>query len=679
MSPQPDRLRALRRSWTRTAVAEACLIAVAQGVVVAADPRAWPGLLLVAPAALATLVAGWRAAAGIGDPAGDLLLESGDPFSSRAVLAADRVGRLVAAAWIGVVAGDLVTTPGALPSVALVAATAVVWFLARHRRSHASLLRSHVAMLEGRLDEARRHLADVESPALALAAEGTRIALLQRTGDGSDGVHAVEARWTGGLDAVGAAVAGARLARSDDADLARRWLAAERPEPTVYERLLAAGLAAHVALVEGRPEDALRALDGAPPVPPLHARGLALARLAALRASGREDEARALRDALDPPWAAEAWRRAAEPAFWRRLTGEGVAAAAAAPAPPPTETQPFAAPVEGLAPAAGPSRWVGVVPVERMVVFVRRSPTAHRVRAVALLTLLVLGPVLLALAALIATLGVPGDQPLVSLARGVGWLGFAMGSAGSLTFLVPSRGRPAFRTDDGRTLPTWWWWVLGSQQLGGGVGLVGLVWSVSWVSSTAWAVAAVGAPVLGWWAWRTLRRWRLLRDAHDPDPARILAWQPAGAGPELACTGAWRALGHLRAGDAAAALDECRAARLHGNHAAFVQTWVSAGRGELPVRTLLALPTPDDEASRYRAAVTLALAALAAGETAAVRVQLGLWDELAAALPNVYGDLLAALVERHRRRAGEPPRPLPEHTAWIDRVWPALSDTPAPP
>ncbi len=668
VDPTASWRRALLRAW----LFEFLVLGAVQAVVALLVPGTAPYLAVVALAAGAGLLANRNASRAIGDPAGDLLLETGVAVRSSALLLQESVGRGLALAWLVVVAGDLlalVFQPHPVASLALVAGSLVEWLLVRARRFQRQLLELHGDVVGGHDTRARLRLAafpaDV-TPDVREALEVSRIHLSLREGDGAAGVEALERRWSGGLDTTCAWLAMVRVLRSGDAELARRWLAAPRPSPNPYERYLEASLTALEALTEGRAADAREALVGVPPLPAFYGAQLALLGLAARRAAGED---------VPAPEASEGWRRTAQPWMWAQLTGQVSVPVARPVAPRDAPAHPFAPPAEDLpVPAARRRGVVGMVPVPRMAVWRRANGTMDRVRGVAVVVLLALAPLLLVLSVLIRVLGSVQDDVLVRWTTWVGLLGLAVGGVSAVPqWFVPRGARPAFVLDDGRQLPVSWWWVFGGQGVLPVAAMVVVVSGVFGAGGTLpWMFALVAAllPLVAWGAWRRLRGWRLLRDAHHPDPARLLAWPRPELGAGAAQLGALRALAHLRSGAPDLAEAEARGAAPHGPDAGFVLGWLAAGRGELELERALAAPDPEGHAARYQVAVRLALGALATGKAERVAGRVTEWEDLATQLPNVYGDLLARLVEGVRRALGSAPRPVPPGTAWVDAVWP---------
>jgi hypothetical protein len=678
-----EQVRTLRRTHLRSWAVEWVLLGAVQGLVTVLVPSTAPALGIVALAALATHLSARGAAAGIGAPDGDVLLESGERLASAGLLRHERVSRHAALGWIAAVASDLLLqldAPSAVAMGLLFTGTLAELLLVYQRRLHRQLLEAHAALLAGDDDGVRRLLesfpAEV-SPDVRDALDGTAAFLATREGDGSAGLEALERRWSGGMDSRAAAVAAARAARTGDVELARRWLAAPRPSPNRYERFLVAQLSALVALAENRPDAALAAvaeLAESPELPAFYQRQLAVLRVAALRLAGRVADADAARAALAPPFATDAWRRTAQRWLWQRLTGEGAAPPALPAAPPAPAAHPFAPPAEDVpASRAASSRVVGAVPVERMAVWTAQRRTLDRVRGVALLVLLLLAPVLLGLGLLLSAIDDdPGGRLIAMLSQVVGLLGLVIGGVAAVPrWFVPKGARPSFALDDGRRLPVSWWWVFGSQGLVPLVVLAGFVLAAgAGTGGLAFGLGAFLVPLLGWSAWRRLRGWRLLRDAHHPDPARMDRWRRPAFGPAAAQIGAWRALARLRAGDADGAAQEAREASLHGPDAGFVLGWLAAARGEVELDRLLAAPEPRGASARYRAAVALLLAVLATGRVERVAARLDDWALLASDVPNVHGDLLARLVVGARRALGQPAGAEPAGTEWVQRLWP---------
>ncbi len=661
---------------------ESAVPVCAQGIVAVLIPEAAALLLLGAPGTLATLAATVRSARAVGSPDGDLLLRSGVRLSSAAVLRQEVVGRWAAAVWGVVAVGDLVLAwpSRVIPAlVPLVAAAAVTGTIVRVRSRQRRAIEAHLAVNAGRDADARRLLASLSPPGPDLrdAVEGLSALLAVRTGDGAAGLQALERRWSGGLDDAGVLVALTRASRTGDVALARRFCAAPREGSDPWSRYVRAQLEALVALAEGRAADALGALgpvDDPAVLPPVYRRQVVVLRAAATRAAGRAAEADQVLASLEPPLSTESWRREAQPWLWARVTGEEVRRPAISLPPPeaPSPSHPFAPPAEdAAAPPAVRARFVGAVPVDRMAVSNRQGGALARARLVAVSALLVVSPLLFGLGFLLAALDDdPMGQAVALLSQAVGLSGLVVGGISAAPrWFLPARPRPALALDDGRLLPVSWWWLFAARGLAPllvWVLLAGLSGGFGW---SAWAPLLV-LPLLAWSAWRRFRGWRLLRDAHDPDPARMLAWTRPAFGPSAAQIGAWRALARLRAADAEGAGREAREASAHGADADFVLGWLAAARGEAELDRLLAAADPPGMAARYRQAVTLALAALAAGRADAVAARLSDWEALADGIPNVHGDLLARLVGALRRARGEAGGPDPAGTEWVPAVFP---------
>lgn len=649
------------------------MMALAQAVTTVLAPATAPGLAAVAALAAVGAVSSLRSRAGIDVPDGDLLLETGVRVRSGPLLREAAAAPWIALGWTAVALVDGVVSRGPA-SVVVVPTLAVVWaaelLVVRARRANAASIRAHFAALRGDVAEAKRWLAAVGS-AQPEAVRATSAWLATREGDGSEGERAAEARWSGGLDVRAAALALIQIDRRDDDVLARRWLAAARPDPSPYERFLEAQLRARLALLDGAPDEALTHLapwlDG--PVPEPYLRPARLLVAAALRAEGDAAGADAALRALSPPWEADTWRRTAQRALWRRVTGEEGAAPppAVLPAPDRPPAQPFAPPADDLpAPVTRAPRFVGIVPVEGMPALPAVRRWVDRVRGVALLALLALSPVLLGLTVLLFLLGTPEDWVL-RLAWPVGVGGLLVGSIGAVPrWFVPWGARPAFVLDDGRMLPVSWWRAFGAA----GWPTPAAVLCASVAFADTWVLALFGALALltALLAALRWRRWATFRDAFDPDPTRLLARPVPAVGPLASQLRAWRALARLRIGDADGASAEVRLGLASGQDAGFVARWISAGRGELDLEALLRAPEPTRLGDRYRAAVTLLLAAGAAGASDRIAPRLDAAEALAAALPNAFGDLLARLATHHRGALGAP-APAPPGTEWMGRIW----------
>ncbi|MCB9688671.1 MAG: hypothetical protein H6738_21175 [Alphaproteobacteria bacterium] len=673
--------------YTRAVSTTAVLLGAALPLV----ERTGPGLVLVAVAGITELLCALTlsrhlAAMRAGDR-GELLLQLGPRVPLDVLRAHQRAERLESGmfAVISVVAVLLLTpTRGmALVGVVLEVGLVALMLVLATARAHLRALNEAVAALCAMdAESAERWLVRLESaraPVWRRMAKAHRQTLRLWSGDVA-GTHAqMEADWSGTMDHDAANVALARLGTRGDTDLARRWLEAA-PADNRFQRWQRATVGGQLALVEHRWDDAV-ALTSDPQtrdVPPYFLRQLDLIRAAALRGAGRGAEADVLIATLDPPLDREAWRALAFPAMWALLGGR-----AAPPVPPrapaPVASTPFAPP-ETVADGARPiSSWrgIGAIPVEHVLIAGSRYGQVldHAGTAVllGLAPMLVLSGTLLALTGTLA-LG------LVNVVLGLYLV--LMGGIRAAASLLPRR--PDDRTvvlGDGRQIPgsRWVWFALRvTSPFLNVIALVsGLMPLTEGLSSGWWTGLFIGLPLVALYGWAGRRRWRLLRGVgavHFLPPAEARAdaearWAADRAGRNAARI--WLALARLWTGDVAGAEQVAREEKELDVNAAFLLRWLQAGRGEADLERLLAAPDPERLGDRYRAAITVALAALQAERADRVVARCEDWEALAERIPNRYGALLARLSAQVRRACGQRvDLPDDPDLAWVATVWP---------
>jgi hypothetical protein len=181
---------------------------------------------------------------------------------------------------------------------------------------------------------------------------------------------------------------------------------------------------------------------------------------------------------------------------------------------------------------------------------------------------------------------------------------------------------------------------------------------------------ALSAPVL----LASLRRARWLRfvhAAHFEPPSSALA---RSVGTRGAASTAWAAVLRLWGGDAPGAERDLGRVATEQAGVVSLSVWFAAGRGELDLDRARSTEADDegrDLGDRYRWAVATALAALHLGAPERVADRVHAWKDLAARIPNRYGDLLRHLALRVDHDLGRgPPPPVVPDLAWMRSVWP---------
>ncbi|MCA9488637.1 MAG: hypothetical protein KC621_01900 [Myxococcales bacterium] len=667
-------------------------VIVLLGAAIPLVERPGPALVLVAVAAVVELdcaLALWRqlTAMRAGDR-GELLLQLGPRVPLDVVRNYQRSERLEAGVFaVLAVVAVLLMTPVhgfALGGVVLEIGLLAVMLVLATARSHLRALNEGVAALCAMDPEsAQRWLARLESaraPVWRRMSRTHRQTLRLWSGDVAATHAQMEAEWSGTMDQDAANVALARLGTRGDTELARRWLDAT-PADNRFQRWQRAAVGGQLALVERRWDDAIALTTdpGTRDVPAFFVRQLDLVRAAALRGAGRGPEADVLIGALDPPLDREAWRALAFPTMWALLGGRAAPPVPARPAATVAST-PFAPPETTSDTASRQlSSWrgIGAVPVEHVLIAGSRYGQVldHAGTAVllGLAPLLVLSGTVLAFAGAI-------DLGLVNV--GLGLYLVIMGAIRAAASLLPTRPEDATVVlGDGRHIraPRWWWFALRvtSPFLNVIALVLGLMPLTEGLSTGWWTGWFVALPLVVLYGWAGRRRWRLLRGVgavHFLPPAEARAdaearWATDRAGRNGARL--WLALARLWTGDADGAQQVALEEKELDPNAAFLLRWLQAGRGEADLDRLLAAPDPERLGDRYRAAVTIALAALRAGRADRVLVRVDDWDALAAQLPNRYGALLARLAQGVRRACGrEVERPDDPDLAWVATVWP---------
>ena len=625
---------------------------------------AWPalGLVLLAEAWGAATLHRYLAAVQSGN-AGELMLANGArvPLAVlRAQQSAERLGHAVAALVAAVVLVAGITRPVIIGTtvVALVVQLLLVasrWGGWRQHTAYQALM-NHQPQ---RALDALKAFRKVPGP-LGRGIAHTRAGALAQLGQPEAALRELEAVWGGDYDATAALVALARLRRGDP-ELAQQWLAAQHPDDR-YHAYLRGVVAGTLALHEADPHAALAATDLTHDLPAFQQRELELVAAAALQQAGRGDEARQRLDglrALDK----EAWRAQAQPTLWSLIddaragrASQAVRAArsTAAPRPqPPPPSDAFAAP------AAPPTmaRWrgvqVGVVPYESSALgpASERAPMLKRALVVFLVGLALL---LAALAALLAGAGElePELSAIVVLVEGLVALVVVLQGAREWMARRLRGSGPGMVLGDGRVLPeqpSWmrWLWSLSPALVLAALGVLPLIEWAFLGTAVSLVLLVVLAARVGLSTRRRLAAMRAAIAVHEAAPDEVVAIVRQQQGP---FTTGWLYLAHLVAGDldGAQAVVEEHIAILP--QLAELGLWLRAAQGHVALDQLLQ-QEPTELGDRYRHAVAVRLAALAAGQAHRALDDGPQVARLADQLPNRFGGLLHRLQLEVLRRA----------------------------
>lgn len=636
-------------------------------------------------------------------PPGDLfLLDRRVAWRSQAwIFRALRIERAVKfiAGGVGLLAGMVRLTqlesgdPAVVPQ--LIAGVVLLLLAAKS----GALLRFHRAaerwLVHGNLEGAERlYLGLLQSPTVGPMARCS-LAQLRLESGRPDEAEAVLGSDPVRPDLLGFTRAAAQLMQGDAA-LAHRLLAEAPTYPRAggarMERHLATELRAALALEEGRPADALKALDGiTEPTPVSCEVALATLRAAALHTLDRPvpDDVRHTAGLWPrPPWTSRlptvhASLEALDLPRSPRVDGRAEPLPPASPRPgtPPDPTNPYAATATKPSPMPSnppPKPYLGrarpphahLLPVETVAVG-RRWP-APRLQGVPL-WLKALGGLSMVPALLLPLTLVRTIEALGRLGLGVALLFFM---AASMTALPRDEGP----------------WALGDgRRLGDSPRrLLGLHRSADLLFGGAVTLLLTAPPVflplpifyalgVGFWAWRSHIPPRRVHAAWAVHTAALDALPDAMARHRADDTEPWWVLAHLLAGrtdEAAALADAIPPDRRMPRPLA---SWFAAARGALD-RDVLGAPEPRAGAGpRYRRAMAIVLATLAAGSPLPDD-DLAEGTDAARALPDRFGGGLVRL-QWHALRAHDPDAATAyalDHPAeldrgiWVDRAWPSL-------
>ncbi len=593
-----------------------------------------------------------------------------------------------------------------LPLLMLVGMHGIRTAVVRINRANALLQDTGGTDDEARLDRVETLLAGVRvagNPGLQQSLVAQQAQLAAQRGEVGRYRSLLEQMWSGGMDIPGIRLA-AFLEEHGDATLAHRFRQEGFPQEEVEgpSNALVAywdrRLRVQQALLAGDLDGVVARTEELRELPDDFAEGLWLPRQVALKGLGRPVDSEG--PSLETLVRRLSWARCIAPRSW--AVYDAVMAGEALPEGPSDGAAserrvPAAIPVDEASrgseeASAGPSRQErGYVPVEWMPAGVHMTRRRRIVQALAAVVLIPLGLLLLGLSALVL-LGGQGGRilsfavPVAVLALGVPTTVFVRQLlVHQSSFSMERARRPGFEERgivraDGEGLLEERFLIaffansapaFMSLLLFGAVGPL-----VEWMfNGTAYSAipGAFVALLVGWSSVRLAAGARAVERAHLASPAdwlssteRIPGWLALSDG-----RAGWLGLARLWNGDRQGARDAWRSVLLHRSAAEGLQSWLPAGDGTLDLAHLVARPLPERPGPAYRFAVTLVLAALASDDSEAVSRVRDRSDALRAlgrGLPNRFGDLLLALLDR----LDDPRHPLPADLMWFDAVWPGL-------
>ncbi len=654
-----------------------------------------------------------------GPTAGDLMLRTGERLNRATLSRAQRFGQLEAYLSLVLVAITVVAAAAVQQSVFYGVLVGICGLLPLLLNSTVLLSRS----LSRRISAAHSALYDRDYPRAAQLAEAMvanrsvptslrDVALAyqaearMRMGQHDAAAEIYERRWTGAMDETAVPVARLRLG-TGDTELARKVLEDMDPDNRVEQYALD-GLEAHLAILEGQPDEVERIADQAEgEYPPFMADEMHLLRALARQAAGDTAGAKQALARLSREPQADVWMPATYPRLWQLLDdlvsgrrSEAVAPARRRDLPVQTNgsgADAFAPPAEDRPTAAARGRrmHIGAVPVEWLPIAVQRRGGAV-VRGIAAALLLPLGGLLIFLTSVLALAGDdPSSRAILLVAPPIALVAVVVGTVTGVFVLRELLGwdeadRPVVRLENGKALSsrglTW-----ASRRMLAVNMMVALIFALlpalveMSIRGSFWSLSLgmVAGALLTWGGrvrWRSQRAVWLLHFG-EPGPAVRYATDLVGAHPHSRSLRVIQGMAELLDGQPDAALASWRESAKEEPGVWELAAWLEVGRRNVDADRVLRRTASGELGVDFRTAVLQGLVALRTGREADVEHRRSDWLELAGQLDNRMGAVLDLILGALDIRSGREARGRAhlmsrfidvQDFTWVKAAWPFL-------